>query len=69
MNVWDHLAEALLADPRCARAHYYKGVLLAQTGRPSEALSHLTKARELDPDDPNADRELRRLQERTPQSS
>jgi hypothetical protein len=50
-RVWAHLQQAFDADPSCARAFYYKGLLLVRTGRRAEALAHLERARQLAPDD------------------
>ena len=63
-TVWTHLAAALSADPSCAPAHYYKGVLLEQTDRSIEAMWHFARVLELDPEHLEARRELRRLRGR-----
>jgi tetratricopeptide (TPR) repeat protein len=64
-HVWDHLAAALLADPSCAAAHYFKGMLLVRIGRAPEAVDHLSRALELDPQHQDARRELRLLGQRS----
>jgi tetratricopeptide (TPR) repeat protein len=56
--VWAHLQQAFDADPNCARAFYYKGLLLARTGRRAEALTYLERARQLDPNDAQAEHTL-----------
>lgn len=53
-HVWSHLKRALESDPACARAFYYKGMLLAATGHLLEALEHLERACQLDPNDAQA---------------
>jgi hypothetical protein len=60
-HVWHHLDEALRADPNCAVAHRYRGVLLARTGQTALARSHLLRALQLDSGDAEAERELRKL--------
>ena len=60
-SVWDHLEQALNADPDCAAAHRYTGVLLARIGDVEAARSHFRRALELDAGDADAERELARL--------
>lgn len=60
-HVWDHLQGAFDADPSCARAFYYKGLLLARTGRRAEALTHLERACQLAPNDAQAGHALTAL--------
>jgi tetratricopeptide (TPR) repeat protein len=60
-HVWAHLQQALESDPACARARYYKGVVLARAGRRTEALAELERASELAPGDQDTERALRLL--------
>jgi tetratricopeptide (TPR) repeat protein len=60
-HVWAHLKQALEFDPACARALYYKGMLLAETGRRTAALEHLERACQLDPGDAEAAQALASL--------
>jgi hypothetical protein len=53
-RVWSHLKQALDSDPACARALYYKGMLLECVGRRVAAIEHLERACQLDPTDAEA---------------
>jgi tetratricopeptide repeat protein len=60
-RVWSHLKQALESDPACVRALYYKGMLLAASGRRIAAIEHLERACQLDPTDAEAAQALSSL--------
>jgi tetratricopeptide (TPR) repeat protein len=62
-HVFRHLDQALFRDPECVDAHCFKGVLLARLGHSTEALAHLRRALELDPDHLPAARALQLVYE------
>jgi predicted CXXCH cytochrome family protein len=47
---------AIDLDPKYARAHVYRGIVAARTGRFGEAIKHWQTARSIDPQYPNIDR-------------
>ncbi|MCD6500038.1 MAG: DnaJ domain-containing protein [Deltaproteobacteria bacterium] len=57
-KVQDQLEEALRLSPKCARAHYFLGKILAEKAQTNEALNHLETAIKLDHNLVDAAREI-----------
>ncbi|MSP63884.1 MAG: tetratricopeptide repeat protein [Myxococcales bacterium] len=58
------LRNAIAKSPRCARAHYYLGVVLRDEGDPEHAIGELRKALEIDPRLSDAASEIRLINTR-----
>ena len=56
------LRAALSQQPRCARAHYYLGLLHLQTGEDESALAAFTLALEIEPEMLDAKRQLHAIE-------
>ncbi len=53
------LRDALILDGRCERAHHYQALILKRVGQPERALQHFRAALQIDPNNLEAQRELR----------